>query len=390
MFSAYLYNHYKEIIHRVEKYNSVVLGFWGMIWWFYSGVDEITDFVPHQFEIMSILGFIAGSALVMEIIGNKYQAAFLRKPIFFLLPAMMVSAFIQLSYTPPFMNGGILAWPAAFVAQYYMLYNRNDEKLPWYHAGSLWLLIIILAKEGSHFISSNIGNSDSLVYLPWFILPALAILFISRKSEISPWPFNKHHQTYIGIGAIPMMWFLAMLFLYSAINFDGNTAPIPYIPLFNMLDAAHLIAMLSVGTYVVHIKRYLPEWPNNRNLQRLIAYPAIFSFIWINAALLRAIHHLTGISYSYAPLFNSALVQTSITILWTLTATGIMIFSSQKYMRIVWFVGASLLSIVVVKLFIIDLSGTGTLARIVSFMGVGVLTLLLGYFSPAPPDNSNE
>ncbi len=390
LFSAYLYNHYKEITHRVEKYNSTILGLWGMLWWFCSGIAEIRDFVPHQFEPMSILGFIAGSVLIMEIIGNKYQSEFLRKPIYFLLPIMVLVAFRQLSDAHPLMNGGILAWPAAFIAQYYMLRSRDNEKLRWYHAGSLWLLIILLAQEASYFISSNIGNSDSLVYLPWFIIPALVIGFISRKAEVSPWPLNNHNQTYIGLGAIPIMWFLAILFVYSACNLDGATYPIPYIPLFNLLDIAHLTVISSVGAYILHVRKYPPDWLNYKNLKRLIAYPAIFSFIWVNAALLRAIHHITGISYSYTPLFNSALVQASITILWTLTATGIMIYASRNYMRIVWFIGASLLAIVVIKLFMVDLSGTGTLARIVSFMGVGGLTLLLGYFSPAPPDKESR
>jgi len=37
-----------------------------------------------------------------------------------------------------------------------------------------------------------------------------------------------------------------------------------------------------------------------------------------------------------------------------------------------------------VKLFTKDLTGTGTLARIVSFMVVGGLMLLIGYLSPIP------
>lgn len=389
LFSAYLYNHYNEVVHRIEKNNSTILALWGMLWWFSSGIVEIRDFVAYQFEPMSGLGFIAGSVLLMEIIGNKYHAEFLRKPILFLLPIMVFVALSQLDNTHPFMNGGILAWPAAFIAQYFMLYARDNEKLRWYHVGSLWLLLILLAKEISYFISSNIGSSDSLVHLPWFIIPALVIGFISRKNEILPWPFNNHSQTYIGLGIIPIMCFMAILFIYSALHLDGTTYPIPYIPLFNLLDMAHLIVILSALAYIMHVRKYPPEWLNHNNLQRLIGYPALFSFLWINAALLRAIHHITGIAYSYTPLFNSALVQASITILWTLTATGVMIFASRKYMRVIWFVGASLLGVVVIKLFIIDLSGTGTLARIVSFMGVGGLTLLLGYFSPVPPENKD-
>ena len=48
-------------------------------------------------------------------------------------------------------------------------------------------------------------------------------------------------------------------------------------------------------------------------------------------------------------------------------------------------VGAVLLAVVVVKLFIIDLSRISGIERIVSFLGVGVLLLVIGYFAPVPP-----
>jgi uncharacterized membrane protein len=43
------------------------------------------------------------------------------------------------------------------------------------------------------------------------------------------------------------------------------------------------------------------------------------------------------------------------------------------------------LALVVAKLFLIDLAGTGTIARIISFVAVGLLMLLIGYWSPLPP-----
>jgi uncharacterized membrane protein len=43
-----------------------------------------------------------------------------------------------------------------------------------------------------------------------------------------------------------------------------------------------------------------------------------------------------------------------------------------------------LLAAVVLKLLLVDLSGTGTVTRIVSFIGVGVLMLVIGYVAPLP------
>jgi uncharacterized membrane protein len=47
-----------------------------------------------------------------------------------------------------------------------------------------------------------------------------------------------------------------------------------------------------------------------------------------------------------------------------------------------------LMAVVVAKLFLIDLSSVGGIERIVSFIAVGVLMLVIGYFSPVPPRNT--
>jgi uncharacterized membrane protein len=43
------------------------------------------------------------------------------------------------------------------------------------------------------------------------------------------------------------------------------------------------------------------------------------------------------------------------------------------------------MGLVVVKLFLVELGSTGTVARIVSFIAIGALLLVLGYVAPAPP-----
>jgi uncharacterized membrane protein len=47
--------------------------------------------------------------------------------------------------------------------------------------------------------------------------------------------------------------------------------------------------------------------------------------------------------------------------------------------------GAALLGVVIAKLFVVDLSRVGSVERIVSFVGVGLLMLVVGYVSPLPP-----
>jgi uncharacterized membrane protein len=91
------------------------------------------------------------------------------------------------------------------------------------------------------------------------------------------------------------------------------------------------------------------------------------------------------VAYEPEALFRSSLVQTAVTIFWTLLALATMLLATQRAVRLVWIAGASLLTVVILKLFLIDLSRVGTMERWVSFIGVGLLTLVLGYFSPLPP-----
>ncbi|MNC60525.1 hypothetical protein D3C75_1104080 [compost metagenome] len=79
------------------------------------------------------------------------------------------------------------------------------------------------------------------------------------------------------------------------------------------------------------------------------------------------------------------LVQAGLSIVWTLIALSLMIGGHLRHRREVWLVGAALIALVVAKLIFVELSNRGGLARIVSFIGVGVLLLVVGYFAPLPP-----
>ena len=113
---------------------------------------------------------------------------------------------------------------------------------------------------------------------------------------------------------------------------------------------------------------------------------AVLGFIALNGALLRALNHLCGVPFTLDAMLQSTLVQTSLSIFWAIISLTAMLIATRSAKRIVWLAGAALLAIVVVKLFLVDLSRIGSIERIVSFVGVGLLMLVLGYFSPLPPE----
>ena len=158
----------------------------------------------------------------------------------------------------------------------------------------------------------------------------------------------------------------------------GDPAPIGYLPLLNPLDLASLLALAAVLRWHLADQRVA--------LQRPVRYAlGITAFIALNAAALRAVHFLAGVPWNVDALSKSLLVQAVLSLLWTGTAMGLMVLAHRRTMRGWWGIGAALLAAVVVKLFFVDLSGQGTIERIVSFVGVGVLILVIGYLAPVPP-----
>jgi uncharacterized membrane protein len=113
-------------------------------------------------------------------------------------------------------------------------------------------------------------------------------------------------------------------------------------------------------------------------------------FLWVNCIVLRSIHFWAGVPYQLDALVNSVLVQSAFSLLWTGTALVLMLHATRNGQRRNWIAGAALLAVVVVKLFLLDLANSGTVERIVSFIGVGVGLLAIGYFAPVPPGEREE
>jgi uncharacterized membrane protein len=168
---------------------------------------------------------------------------------------------------------------------------------------------------------------------------------------------------------------------------NGSARPLPHLPLLNPLDLGVGVALLAVAL-----------WARSEPSRRLIATRStlpvaalgLAGFVWLNAMLIRAFHHWGGVAYHLHAWARSLAVQTGITLLWSSVALVLMWFSARRAARSPWLVGAVLLAAVVLKLLLVDLSGSGTVTRIVSFIGVGVLMLVIGYVAPIPGTPTKE
>lgn len=227
----------------------------------------------------------------------------------------------------------------------------------------------------------------------WGFAPSLVMLMVTLHGDRILWPVVRHRQPYLVWANAGICVFLGFWALFTLLE-AGDPAPLPYFPILNPIDLTMVFAFLTVFLWVRHLRSQFASIE-----QRLEAPPmkwvvpsvyGVMVFLWLNTILARTLHHWGGVAFSARGFMESMLFQAGLSILWSVTALCIMVCATNRRMRALWMVGAGLLGVTVVKLFLMDLARSGTLGRVVSFITVGVLILVVGYFSPVPPRRNEE
>lgn len=173
-----------------------------------------------------------------------------------------------------------------------------------------------------------------------------------------------------------------MTFIWSlSANFSLNGQLLGvYLPLLNPLDLT-LISILLYQSYVA-----LKVDTNYRTI--VLVACGLGAFVTVSSMLVRGFASVWGTPTWENGAWSVSMVQTGLTILWTVIAMVLMFLANKKAIRLVWFAGIALLTIVVAKLVLIDMSNTSAVLRVVSFIGAGLLMLVIGYLAPLPPKSS--
>ena len=218
-------------------------------------------------------------------------------------------------------------------------------------------------------------------FLPtWGMMLALVLLL--RRSLAGGWPTTPLANWYRAI-AIPASTLLLMFpVAIWNLRHDGAMAPLPYLPLLNPIDlTTGLLLMLWVtASRQLTVLAVL----DNHALSRLQGVGVLAAWLWLNLLLLRSAAHYLDLDYWFVDLAASQSVQAMLSLAWSASAFVLMRVAARTAMRHIWWGGAALLGIVVAKLFVIDLASGGSIARVVSFVGVGLLLLLVAYLAPYP------
>ncbi len=385
-----------QFTHLDNRTIGYVTLFISAVSWGYS-VLLLQEYGEHWLspEVKSItFAFILISCWGMFFAGKKTQFSELASCSILLWP---MSALIMLVYI--YLAGSLIdnwlsatIWIAIFASGFYLL--KVNTLLPKQRINKALIHSIHLIFIGLFLFTEIIWLID-VTYLYTSLHFASVIFVISLFIVISyilamKVNWIKEYQNSYWVVTLPILGLLAISLIFANFN-DGTESGIKFIPLFNLMDLMGIVG-IWVGYKFISVIKQSPKYQlllkNNLPLVNYII-PAMI-FWWANGILLRGLVFATDIDWSSYAIINSKVIQTVLAIIWAITALVTMVMATRKKSRSQWFIGGVLLAVVIAKLFLIDTSLSSGLLRALAFIGVAILILLIGYFSPLPPKKQSE
>ncbi|MBK9086902.1 MAG: DUF2339 domain-containing protein [Sterolibacteriaceae bacterium] len=387
LFSAAYIERHAQRLRPFERGIGNALLIWGALWWAAAGLLQIDEYVGDGLAVHASLAWFALSALALATIARSAQwrgGALLSLAI---APLLLLFALEAVDATSgPLDALGYLAWPFGFAVHLYALRLHQAQApraAPWLHATGVWTLAIVAAKTLQWWLFAAVPDSITWADVGIGVAPALLLGALCRAAP-TRWPLSEQ-RAYLLLGGAPLAALLALWTFAANWHGEGSAAPLPYLPIVNPLELTLFAALLLIAWWwnTVHRRGLVAG-----NAQRKAIGSALWGgllFAVLNGVLLRSLHHWGGVPWDWDAMLASRLVQSALSIFWTVIALGLMVAATRRGVRSLWLIGAALMAVVVAKLFLIDLSNVGGIERVVSFIGVGVLMLVVGYFAPVPP-----
>jgi len=304
-----------------------------------------------------------------------------------LLPALVLTSVgMGLDLGHPMVGWAILSWVIAISSQYWILRHYDDLQANWFrlwHGASYWLLTALLTVEAVWRVDTIIGGAQTWEVTVWGTVPMLMALLLLTVGRRLTWPVERYYELYTFQIVAPLALYTLVWMMFANVTQPGSAWPLDYMPVLNPLDLSLVFGLLILFQWWNQCEERIKAHGVSQ-----LDYFAVLGgalFLLLNGMVVRTVHHWGNIPFDGSALFASQTLQAAIAVLWGSIGLICMMMGSRFKYRILWLVGAAMMVLVVAKLFLVDLSNTGTVARIISFMGVGLLLLVVGYFSPAPP-----
>lgn len=209
--------------------------------------------------------------------------------------------------------------------------------------------------------------------LPLLILHAATL----RRARWTGEPAGERFPSYRRWALVVQAVALALWFSFH-LGRPGSATPLPYVPLLNPTD-------LAVVAWLLLAARWLRDEDAPSPVARLgLPLFAALGFVAITSATFRAVHWIGSLPWGWE-LATRMELRASLSVVWSVMGMATWVAGSRRGSRPLWLVGAVLLSLVLVKLALVDRAHLGNLPGIVSFLAFGLLCTLVGYLAPAPP-----
>lgn len=353
---------------------------WGLAWWLGNGLHEIDRFVAHDFEWDFVLMLVLVSGwLAAEVHRRLPSIALAWTAMLALLAALPLALVQDAAHVHPLAGYGWLAWLLFVVAGWRILHCLRDESdrvLGLAHGA--WLLaaplvLSLWAHASGERMHLSEGWLSAAVALPWLAL----MVGLQWRAQWLSGPLGARFQAWRGA----LQWLLVVVLAvgwFGGLWLAGDSAPLPWLPLLNPLGMVQVAALVLLAVWLQSSRESAVLSPQHGSLL------AAAGFAMISVMTLRGCHHWGGTPWSDA-MFSTNLVQTSLTVVWSLLGVLGWISGSRRGKRTLWLAGAVLMAVVLAKLLLVDRQHLGNLLGIISFIAYGLLCTVVGYFAPAPP-----
>ena len=269
-----------------------------------------------------------------------------------------------------------LGWSPLAAIGWLTLYRLRTSPLAaasWLFTAALWLQMLVVSDLLWRCADALNAYAD-LWHIAAVWISAVALLLLLLRGR--PWPMTTAELCPKALG-LPLLVLAGVLL--ALVAEPGAAEPLDWLPLLN------LKTLLFISGALVLLRTVHHRWPLAK--PRLIGAVAAVLFIAIHGEIFSAAHYYGEVYWHWHYLWQSEWVQTAMAVIWAVSGLILTVSGHRRLDHPLWWAGAGLLAATVLKLFIVDLDGSGSIARIVSFMGVGGLILAVGYLAPPPRRN---
>lgn len=353
---------------------------WGLMWWLLGLVAECFRFVPDQHQPDALL-------IISVVTGWLASEAYRRQPARVLgltTLAMLACAFPLLiaqvsTHEQPFASYGAVAWALTALLGLRSLHalRQGAGRVARIAQSAWWLLWPCVMSLALLQVGQDLGLAGGwyglLLALPWLALVA-ATLHRWRWIRL---PLGEAFDPVRPVLQSMLFAVLGVLWLCLHLS-PGDAHPLPWLPVANPAELTQWAILALAAQWL-----YTGTAPAVMQRAR-VPVLSVTGFIAITSLTLRAVHHWGAVAWTPA-LFGSSLAQTSLTVVWSVLGVVAWVWGSRRGQRVLWIVGAVLMTVVLAKLILVDRQHLGNLLGIASFIAYGLLCTVVGYFAPAPP-----